>query len=173
MKKLIVLLVFTGFALGANAQNDAISKFFSKYEEDMDFTVVNITGRMFNLFTDLEIENKEDKEVLDAISKLTGLKILARDDYSNSRTLYKEANSLLPRTEYDELMTIRDEDKNMRFVVKEKNKKITELVMVMGGEREFFILSLVGDIDLNQIANISSKMNVDGLEGLKKLEENN
>lgn len=171
MKKIFVILFLSTIALGAKAQNDAITKFFGKYEDDMSFTVVNITSRMFNMFTDLEVENEEDKEVLEAISKLTGLKILAKDEFANARALYKEANVLIPQGEYDELMTIRDEDKNMRFLVKEKDKKISELLMVMGGEKEFFILSLVGDIDLNQIAKLSQKMDVDGLENLEKLKD--
>lgn len=173
MKKIFLILIFSVAALGAQAQNDAISKFFVKYEDDMSFTMVNITSRMFGLFTDLEVKNQEDKEVLDAISKLKGLKILVKEKADNARALYKEANVLIPKVEYDELMTIRDEDKNMRFLVKEKSGKISELLMLMGGEKEFFILSLVGDIDLSQIANLSRKMDIDGLENLEKLKDNN
>ena len=173
MKKILVLVLLSGFALGAKAQNDAISKFFTKYEDDMSFTVVNITNRMFSMFTDLEVNDQEDKEVLDAISKLTGLKILAKDDIDNARSLYREANGLIPSAEYGELMTIRDEDKNMRFLIKEKSGKISELLMLMGGDKEFFILSLVGDIDLSQIAKLSKKMDIDGLENLEKLDDKN
>lgn len=172
MKKIIVVILLSVMALGARAQDDAISKFFTKYEDDMSFTVVNITSRMFNLFTDLEVNNKEDKEVLDAISKLKGLKILAKENVDNARALYKEANALIPAAVYGELMTIRDEDKNMRFVVKEGDGgKINELLMIMGGEDEFFILSLVGDIDLSQIANLSRKMDIEGLENLEKFDD--
>jgi hypothetical protein len=171
MKKIFPILFFSVAALSAQAQNDAISKFFTKYEDDMSFTMVNITSRMFSLFTDLEVKNQEDKEVLDAISKLQGLKMLVKDEADNARTLYKEANLLIPKVEYDELMTIRDDDKNMRFLIKEKSGKISELLMLMGGEKEFFILSLVGDIDLSQIANLSSKMDINGLENLDKLRD--
>lgn len=173
MKKIFLLLFFTAAALGAQAQNDAISKFFTRYEDDMSFTMVNITSRMFNLFTDLEVRNEEDKEVLDAISKLKGLKILTKSDADNARALYSEANLLVPKVEYEELMTIRDENSNMRFLIKEKSGKINELLMLMGGENEFFILSLVGEIDLNQIANISKKMDIDGLDKLDKLKDKN
>lgn len=172
MKKIVTVLLLSTFALGAKAQDDAISKFFSKYEDDMSFTVVNITSRMFNLFTDLEVESPEDKEVLEAISKLKGLRILAKEDGVDGMKLYKEAFALVPKNEYGELMTIREENKNMRFLIKEQNGKISELLMLMGGEKEFFILSLFGEIDLNQMSKISRKMNIDGLDHLDKLDKN-
>lgn len=171
MKKILTVLFLSVFALGAQAQDDAISKFFNKYEEDMSFTVVNITSRMFNLFTDLEVENKEDQEVLDAISKLKGLRILAKEDTQDGMKLYKEAYAMLPKAEYEELMTIRDDDENMRFLIKEKNGKISELLMLMGGEKEFFILTLFGEIDLSQMAKISKKMDIEGLDHLENLDK--
>lgn len=150
---------------------DAISKFFSKYESDTDFTHVSITSRMFGLFTNMEMETKEDQEIMDAISKLKGLKILGKDNTTKGKELYKEAFTLIPRSEYDELMSVRDEDKDMKFLIKEKEGKITELLMVIGGDKEFFILSLFGDIDLKQIAKISRAMDIEGLDKLEKLND--
>ncbi len=149
---------------------DAISRFFDKYAEDESFSNVNITGRMFGLFTDLEMEDEEDQEVMDAISKLQGLKILAKDDIDNGKELYAEAFKMIPKSEFDELMSIRDEDKDMKFLIKEKNGKVSELLMIMGGNREFFILTLFGEIDLKQVAKISKAMDIDGLEGLEKID---
>jgi CII-binding regulator of phage lambda lysogenization HflD len=168
MKKVIVILLVAA-ASTASAQ-DAISKFFSKYETDESFTNVNISSRMFALFTKMEAETPEDKEVLDAISKLKGLKILAKEDARNSRALYKEALSLLPKS-YEELMSVRDEDKDMKFLIQENGGKISEMVMVLGGTDEFLILSLFGEIDLKQISRIGSRMNIKGLESLQKMEE--
>ena len=133
MKKIFTIMLLSAFALGAQAQDDAITKFFSKYEDDMSFTVVNITSRMFSLFTDLEVENEEDKQVLEAISKLEGLRILAKEDTDQGMKLYKEAYGLLPKGDYEDLMTVRDQDQNMRFLIKEKDGKISELLMLMGG----------------------------------------
>ncbi|UII30008.1 DUF4252 domain-containing protein [Fulvivirga ulvae] len=171
MKKVIVLIVGMMITVHLNAQ-DAISKFFSKYESDTDFTHVSVTSRMFGLFTNLEMDSKEDQEVMDAISKLKGLKILAKENTTKGKELYKEAFSLIPKSEYDELMSVRDEDKDMKFMIKEKDGKISELLMVMGGNNEFFILTLFGEIDLKQISKISKAMDIDGLEGLEKLDGN-
>jgi hypothetical protein len=170
MKKIIVLMVLTMAASGAYAQ-DAISKFFSKYQNDESFSQVNISSRMFGLFTQMESDDPEDKEVLEAISKLKGLKIIAKEDARNARELYKEAFSVIPK-DYEELMTVRDKDKDMKFLIKESGGKISELLMVMGGNEQFMVMSLFGEIDLKQVSRIGKKMDVKGLENLHNLDKN-
>jgi hypothetical protein len=171
MKKLVVVavLMIAGFTV-ANAQ-DAISKFFSKYQNDESFTQVNVSSKMFNLFTNMEADTPEDKEVLEAISKLKGLKILMKENTSDARSLYKEAFALVPVKEFEELMSVRDKDKDMKFYIKESGGKISELVMIMGGLEDFMVLSLFGEIDLKQVSRIGKKMNVEGLENLQKLND--
>jgi hypothetical protein len=173
MKKLTILFIITAFSSAAFAQDDAISKFFDKYEEDENFTHVTITSRMFGLFANLDVEDEEDKELMDAVSKVKGLKIIGKDDIENSEAdaLYKEAFELIPEKEYDELMTVRDKDTDMKFLIKEESGVITELVMVMHGDNEFFLLSLIGDIDLKQISRLSKSMDIDGFQHLKNIDK--
>ena len=170
MKKLMVVAVVMMVSAAVQAQ-DAISKFFSKYQNDETFSQVTISSKMFNLFTNMEVEDKDDQEVMDAISKLKGLRILTKEDTRDSRTLYKEAMGMIPMKEYEELMTVRDKDKDMKFFIKESGGKISELVMVMGGNEEFMVMSLFGEIDLKQVSKIGKKMNVDGLENLENIKD--
>jgi hypothetical protein len=170
MKRIIVIVVLMAGVNGVFAQ-DAITKFFSKYQNDESFSQVNVSSKMFGLFTEMEADSPEDKEVLEAISKLKGLKILAKEDARNARELYKEAFSLIPMKEYEELMSVRNEDKDMKFLIKESGGKISELLMVMGGNEEFMVLSLFGEIDLKQESRIGRKMNVDGLDKLENMDK--
>jgi hypothetical protein len=169
MKKIVAIAVLMMVISGAYAQ-DAISKFFSKYQNDESFSQVNISSRMFGLFTQMETDDPEDKEVLDAISKLKGLKIIAKDNARNSRELYKEAFALIPK-DYEELMTVRDKDKDMKFMIKESGGKISELLMVMAGNENFMVMSLFGEIDLKQVSRIGKKMDIKGLEHLQKMDK--
>ncbi len=171
MKKIAILSILFLSTLSANAQEDAITKFFSKYQNDDSFTKINITGRMFGLFTNFETEEEEDQEMIDAISKVKGLKILAKEDIRNGQELYKEAVRLIDSSEYEELMTIREKDNDMKFLIKEKDGIIAELLMVIGSEDSFFLLSLVGDIDLKQISKLSKSMDIDGFENLQNIDK--
>lgn len=169
MKKVLAIVVLMTSLTAAHAQ-DVISKFFTKYQNDESFTNVNISSKMFGLFTQMDADNPEDKEILEAISKLKGLKILAKENARNSRELYKEALSLIPKN-FEELMSVRDKDKDMKFMIQENGGKISEMLMVVGGNEEFMILSIFGEIDLKQISRIGSKMNIKGLENLQKMDK--
>jgi hypothetical protein len=169
MKKIIAVAVMMMAVSGTFAQ-DAISKFFSKYQNDESFNQVNISSKMFGLITNMEVETSEDQEIVDAISKLKGLKILAKEGARNSRELYKEAFALIPK-DYEELMTVRDKDKDMKFMIKESGGKISELLMVMGGNEEFMVMSLFGEIDLKQVSRIGKKLDVKGLENLHRMDD--
>ena len=170
MKKIIVAGALLIVMNGAFAQ-DAISKFFSKYQTDESFSSVTVSSKMFGLFTDMEADTPEDKAILEAISKLKGLKILAKEDERTARALYKEAFTLIPIKEYEELMAVRTDDKDMKFFIKETSGKISELLMVVGGNKQFMVMSLFGEIDLKQIARIGKKMDVKGLEHLEKMHD--
>ncbi len=171
MKKLVVGTVMMVMSVAVQAQDNAISKFFSKYQNDESFSQVTVSSKMFGLFTNMDVEKPEDKEVLDAISKIKGLRILGKHETRDSRALYREALSMIPQKEYDELMSVRDKDKDMKFFVKEAGGKISELVMIMGGNEEFMVLSLFGEIDLKQVSKIGHKMNVDGLKNLENFKD--
>jgi uncharacterized protein DUF4252 len=173
MKKILILFALTVFTSMAFAQDDAISRFFEKYAEDENFTNVTITSRMFGLFANLDAEEEEDKELLEAVSKVKGLKIITKDDLEKSEAdaLYKEAFDLIPEKEYDELMTISDKDTDMKFLIKEEAGVITELLMVLHSDDQFFLLSLIGDIDLKQISRLSKTMSIDGFEHLKNIDK--
>jgi len=172
MKKLMIGAVIMVLSVAANAQGDGISKFFAKYQDDEAFTNVKVSQKMFGLFTNMDVDKPEDKDILDAISKIQGLRVLAKHETRDSRTLYKEALTAVPST-YEELMSVRDKDKDMKFYIKEiSSGKIGELVMVMGGNDEFMLLSLFGEIDLKKIGSIGKKMNIDGLDKLDKIKDN-
>ncbi len=78
---------------------------------------------------------------------------------------------MIPTNTFEELMSIRDKDKDMKFYTKEAGGKISELVMVMGGNEEFMVLSLFGEIDLKDISKIGKSVNIDGLENLEKVKD--
>ena len=169
MKKILAVAIIMTSVSAVQAQ-DVISKFFTKYQNDESFTNVNISSKMFGLFTQMDADNPEDKEILEAISKLKGLKILAKENARNSRDLYQEALSLIPKN-FEELMSVRDKDKDMKFMIQENGGKISEMLMVVGGNEEFMILSIFGEIDLKQISRIGSKMNIKGLENLQNMDK--
>jgi CII-binding regulator of phage lambda lysogenization HflD len=170
MKKLMMGAVMLVMAVSAQAQSAEVTKFFSKYQDNAEFTQVTVSSKMFGLFTNMDVEKPEDKEILEAISKIKGLRVLAKDQARDSRELYKEALSIVPK-DYEELMFVRDKDQDMKFLIKESGGKISELLMIAAGNDDFKMLSLFGEIDLKKVSRIGSRMNIDGLEHLRKMDK--
>ncbi|MDZ7647220.1 MAG: DUF4252 domain-containing protein [Cytophagales bacterium] len=83
----------------------------------------------------------------------------------------RKPSAMISSKEFEELMSIRDKDKDMKFYTKESGGKISELVMVMGGNEEFMVMTIFGEIDLKEISKIGKSVNIDGLENLEKIKD--
>lgn len=171
MKKLIlIVLVVDLLAFQVNAQDAAINAMFDKYADDEAFTKVTITSKMFSLFTEFEPEDPNTKELTEAISKLKGLKILASDSMDNAQKYYQEATKNIQKSNFEELMSVRDGKEDVLFMIKENGGKISELLMLVGGNNKFVAIDLYGEIDLKQISKLSKGMNVKGMEYLENID---
>ncbi|RFS19117.1 DUF4252 domain-containing protein [Chitinophaga silvatica] len=171
MKRFLFLLmaVFASFHLHAQQQASVAERFFQKYENDRNFTVVTITPKMFGMFAKLDASDPDSKNLMTVIKKLKGLRILARENTKDGPRLYKEASAFLG-SDYEELMTVRDKTSDLKFMVKENSRgNINELIMLVNGTDEFMVMSLVGEIDLNEISQIAGAVNIQGMDKLKNV----
>ncbi len=173
MKTITILTLALLTTIGSFAQNDVITELFDQYYDDENFTKVSVSSKMFELFTEIEPGDKDEEVILEAISKLKGLKILAADSIANSRKMFDDAVKKISSNGYEELMEVKDAEEDMKFMIMDANGKISELVMVVGGRKKFVILSLFGEIDLKSISKLSRSMSIDGLEHLEHIDSKN
>lgn len=168
MKSLILSLLITitsGLAL--SAQEDAITKYFNKYIDDSRFSAVYISPKMFNMVSKIEIEEMEP-ELQDVIRSMKGLRILHTEQ--NTAQYYQEALKTINTNEYELLLTARDGGENIRFMVKESGDIVQELLMIVGGDQNFALMSFIGNIDLKKIGKLAKALDIDNLEYLNKLD---
>ena len=147
MKKLLILFVCL-VTLQASAQNSVVTNFFDKYAENDDFTTVYVTGRMFTLMADIAPEDEDAQDLVAAASDLEGLKILQSDKVEGKK-LYNDLYSKLAKGGYEDLMIIKEgKDRELKFMIKEEGKIVSELLMLSGEESEFVLIYLYGKIAL-------------------------
>lgn len=170
MKNFIILLLLCGTS-ASFAQNDAVSKFFKSYADDTRFSSVNISPKMFQLVSRIKI-NDMDADLQAMLKNLTGLHILSTK--VTPKIFYKEALGKINTKEYEELMKVRDNGEDVLFLTKATtgSDKIEELLMLVGGEDEFSLISFIGDIDLNKIGRLGKSFNFQGSEHLEKIKKN-
>lgn len=173
MKKTLIFIFLSLIGTTLLAQQNPLDNFFKKYEQDPSFTIINISPKMFNMFSKVNLNtgDSQAKLIMDVAKKLTGLQIITKENASNAQQLFQEAGRQLPK-KYEELMTIRSDGSNMKFMINQgSDGVIHNLIMLMGGSNEFFAMSLTGNINLAEISKIAGVMNIQGFDKLKNLKQ--
>ena len=178
-------------AAPARAQDDAISTYFSQYVDDEDFTVVYISGKMFDLFEtvidNLDTEDLSAEQVTalrDVVQDMRGLRIVTTD--TGGVPLYREAKrKLVGAQPYEVLMTVREKGNTfVDFYIRERDGVVDELLLLVGedgdgmlneatdgedlgpiGNGSFTLLSFVGRIDLEKVGELSRAFEDEGEPG--------
>jgi len=170
MKRIItggVLIMLTLIAMG---QNSAVDKVFDKYSGKEGYTTVYISSFMFNLLNSLETDDPEYNEFKKATAGISSIKILTQDG-GNSEAFGGELLEMLPRSEYKEMMVVKDQDEDVLFLAREEGGKITEFLLIVSGGGEDALIAIQGDIDLESISSIASGLDMPGLENLEDIED--
>jgi hypothetical protein len=173
MKTLIINLALMVYSVALFAQQSAVDKLFDKYSGQEGFTTVYVSKYMFNLFAQIESNDEDFKDFEEVVSKLNSIKILASDDTQQPAGInfYHEIMKELPVEQYQELMRVKEKDQDMKFLIREEQGQIKELLLIVGGSDENVLISIQGNIDLETISKLSRTMNIEGMENLEKIEE--
>jgi len=170
MKRIILVFTALCFAMLVRAQSNAIDEMFSKYSEKEGFTVVTISGRMFNMFAGQEPGNNSDDKV---ISRLKSIRILSVEDslLNSSLNFYSELSKKLDVSGFEELMVVKEGRDMTKFLVKQKGDIISELIVITGGPSGNSLISIQGDLDMKSLSNISKEIGIQDLEPLENAEK--
>jgi len=177
MKRIVILLTISLIPLIIRAQTGPIDKLFDKYAGKDGYTTVYITKYMFNMFKNTDESADEDADELNKVlGKLNSIKILAVDDPTfvpKGTNFYDEIMKELPREKYNELMVVKEKDSDVVFLAREEKGTIVELLLIAGGSSvsDNVLISIQGEIDLENISKLSKSLNIQGMESLEKMDE--
>ncbi|HNX84225.1 MAG: DUF4252 domain-containing protein [Bacteroidales bacterium] len=166
-KQLILVLILSALAIPMQAQTSPVDDLFEKYDGKEGFTSVYISSKMFSLLSKID---SNDEEFRNLVTRINGIRILSIDSADNTTRL-NFATELMPklrRNGFEELMTVKEEDDNVFFMIREVGDRIAELVMVTGGHGST-VVSIRGNLDLKTIASLSKSVGIDELEGLENV----
>jgi len=171
MKKLFLMLVVGMLSISALMAQTAVDKIFDKYNGQEGFTNVTINQYLFEMIARMDTTD-DGKEMAEMAQSIESIRILAMDTIMPGINLYEDVMKATKKGGYKELMTVKEKDNDIVFMVKEKDHKIQELLMVIGGTKEDnAIISIKGDIDLAKMGSMAKTMNIKGMENLEKLGE--
>jgi hypothetical protein len=155
MKKLLVIL-FLAPALSW-AQSRSIDAFIKQYQDKEDVSVVSIEGTLFNLIASIADEESSDEEmqaIKRVFANIENLKIVSVPYRSAefNKEKFSEFRSDLRKDKYEELMTMRDDDKNMTFMSQGDNSELSNIVVLIDEGNKLTVLSVIGTVDVRDLA---------------------
>lgn len=158
MKKFALSLIIAVVAITISlGQVGSLDSYFSKYQEDESFTVVNISSSMFAAISGLETD-AIDPEVKAILDNITGMKILNKA--SNGDRYFDEAMQLIKTKGLEELMSIKEKGENIRIYGKSDGSKyLKEVVMLRGDKSNFILMQVQGKLSIEQLGKLSKTLN--------------
>ncbi|KAA5823529.1 DUF4252 domain-containing protein [Algibacter amylolyticus] len=181
-KLIVFVMALMLVPLTGMAQKDI----FEKYSDNSDVTYVSIKPKMFQMIAKMgiNIDDAEARAYMDMVQSITSFKTIVTDNKSIAADISKWVTSRSGGLE--ELMEVKDDGSEVKFYVKEGkdvdhvkellifvngiDSKMEDKIEINGKERkiETVVVSLTGDIDLNQISKLTDKMNIPGGQHLEK-----
>ena len=127
--------------------------FFDKYAEMEGVTSVYITKSMLSLFPKAQT-SVNGVNIGNIPSRLDNIQILSADEQPIIDKLRKETSGINTRNGYEELMRVREDGEKTTIYFKDGKKDKKEFVLLVDEKDEFTIISIVGDLSLQEIQGI-------------------
>lgn len=151
MKGLVIILLI-GIAGPAFGQSKTTQELHKKYEDSFYLYFYRNTLKMLN-----QDDNEEFAALIDDIEKMKFLQI-DKGKHQFDRNAIRGLMQEYQEDEFEELMTIRDEDADIKIFIKEKDKITHGLVMLINDEDNLAILDIKGSVPLNKLVSLYDKV---------------
>jgi len=179
MKKIIFSIVILFITINSKGQDNSA---FDKYEDNNEVTSVLVTKQAFLMLKKVTSESKEAQEYKRLVSGLNELKVFTTENKNVATDMKLTFNNYVKSKKLVELMRVNDRDANVKIFVRQGKDEdhVLEFIMlvdemnialnktVVKSKPELVIVSLTGDINLNDIAKITAEMNIPGSEEVRK-----
>jgi hypothetical protein len=126
--------------------NPGVSEAFTKYRFKDGITTITIPGWVIGIAANFGDIDKNERDLLHSIDKV---RVLVVEDHElNAKiNLHKEFSTKINRNnDYEELLSVQDENDNITIFGKMEENVITEMVILVGGDDNALIY-VRGEID--------------------------
>lgn len=154
-----------------SGQNTAIQGFIDQYKSNPEFTYAFLSKDLFEVATQSTVKSEDWGRLHQVVKNIGSLSILTSDSVADGISLYKEAKTLVPQDEFDELLTVRDGNDNVRIWVKTEETMVSDLILLVGSPADFVLICFSGNLELGNIGELASMFESAKVEQLAKTSE--
>lgn len=163
-----LLLAFCLFSPTLSSQHYALNGFVEQHKNDQRFTYAFLSKDLFEVTTQSNVKDEDWKRLQNVVKNIGSLSILAADSIENGLPLYKEVRKLIQGDEFDELLTVRDGNENVRVWAKSEENIVTDLILLVGSPDEFVLVCFAGNLELGNISELAELFDPGQVEQLAK-----
>jgi hypothetical protein len=175
MKKVIsglLIAVASVYSTVVIAQKDPVNTLFEKYAGKEGFTTVHLTGDLLKLAAKIDQEDQNDQD-MKFLSQISEIKVLAQEcteGQPSALNFYDEIWPEIDKSAYKELLTVKEKDQDVKMVARENGEIISEFLIIVSGLNENVLVQIKGNLNLDEINQLSDSFDFKGFDQLKKLE---
>ena len=174
MKNLLSLLFMVLVSSSLFAQG-IIERNYSHYVDQEEVTHVYVSGKLFDMASTIASNAKDEdlRELSEFAEKIESFSLIKVPHAEKALGEFTKGMKDVRSDNYEELLSVRDEGNRFAVFVDEEDDIVYEVVGLGIADEEFIAFSLIGEMDLNKIADFINKADSEMLKPLKRFEELN
>ena len=107
-------------------------------------------------------DNREIKELVKNVRHAKMLRVPNRRG-SLSSAEFRRLKADVKKEAFDELITLRSDNNHVDVLIREKNDRVSDLLLLIEDDDDFVVLALRGKFDLDQVFRAVNKVDVKGM----------
>jgi hypothetical protein len=155
MKKLLLPTAILLFSLSLLAQPAGYNRVFEAYRGEEGVSCIRVPGFLMRFAGMCAELDQEERQLVRCLRSVTVLSIEETERYPDVNFV-EEMDHTRMRGNYNLMMEVHESDEDVIIATREKNGKITDLIVVIGG-------------DENTLVHVRGRMKSDLLKGLGKV----
>lgn len=150
------MVLLASVITGAYGQK-SIDALFKKYADTDGFVTVSVNGNLLKLAEALDHDKDHDR----LPGEINEIRILAQEnDSMKIDNFYNFVIKDLNLSDYEEFMSVKKKDEDLRMLVKTEGKRFKEFLLIAGGE-DNVLIQIKGNLSLDDAEKLSSDLKKD------------
>jgi hypothetical protein len=165
MKRMVFTIAALALAVSLLGQGNPVDEFFNKFSDKKGYTTVVINGNLLGF-----LDNRDDEFTDNPIRKVTSIRLVVRekDESPGNEPLLPDIRNIIRRGRYEELMSVRNDGNDLRFMVRIDGEIVREILLVIDGDDEA-VIQIEGSLTRDEASRLV-QTNGKGLAILEGLE---
>lgn len=161
MKKLILSLLIISTGLTLFAQPSGFNNLYYQYKGEEGVVALRVPGFVLKLAGSIADLDREEKMLLRSLRSVTVLTVDEANLYPGLN-FTEEINLSKMKDGYKMLLEVHEEDEDVIIAAREKNGKLRDLIVVVGGDANVLV-HVRGRMDSDLLENLAGVAGVDEL----------